>query len=283
MLRPILGLLLAAAVTPCAQAAQSYDNCAGVITSLPATISTQGTWCLKDNLITGITTGNAITIATNNVTIDCNDFKVGGLPAGDATNAVGIYSSDKLNTTIRNCGIRGFMHGIFLAGDKTSGTLVENNRLDQNTYRAIEIHGGGHVVRNNRIVDTGGRPNATNSVGIQVTGTESLIADNLISGLTVTNANGVLVGINALGGTSEVSRNLISGIIPGQGNAVRAITVGASRANAIRSNTVLSNPGVNGYAVTAGTSNICTDNKIIGYSSSFVGGCSNGGGNAYRK
>ena len=38
--------------------------------------------------------------------------------------------------------------------------------------------------------------------------------------------------------------------------SAHAITVGVSRANAIRSNTVLSNPGVNGYAVTAGTSNI---------------------------
>src|SRR5687768_7416536 len=88
MLRLITGLLLAAAAVPRAYAAESYDYCPRVISSLPATISTQGTWCLKSNLSTGITTGNAITIATNNVTIDCNDYKLGRLPAGDATNAV---------------------------------------------------------------------------------------------------------------------------------------------------------------------------------------------------
>ncbi|HEY0661023.1 MAG TPA: hypothetical protein VGD21_06870 [Lysobacter sp.] len=61
------------------QAAESYDNCTGFIETLPATISTQGTWCLKHDVGTAITEGNAVTIAANNVTLDCNDFKIGGL------------------------------------------------------------------------------------------------------------------------------------------------------------------------------------------------------------
>lgn len=282
MLRLITGLLLAAAAVPCAYAAESYDNCTGVITTLPATISTQGTWCLKSNLSTGITTGNAITIATNNVTIDCNDYKLGGLPAGDATNAVGIYSLDKLNTTVRRCGIRGFMSGILLTGPATSGTLIEDNRFDQNTYRGIEIAGGGHVVRNNRIVDTGGRPNSGSTVAINVAGSESLVADNVISGLTVTNVGGLLVAINAVGGTSEISRNLVTGMVPNAG-PVRGITVGNSRASAIRGNTMLSDPMLVGNGVTASVGNICSDNKVIGFSLGFVGGCTNGGNNSNKK
>ena len=58
-------------VATSAYAAQSYDSCAGFIDSLPATITTQGTWCLRGDLATSVTSGNAITIATNNVTIDC--------------------------------------------------------------------------------------------------------------------------------------------------------------------------------------------------------------------
>jgi hypothetical protein len=282
MLRPILGLLLAAAVTPCAFAAESYDNCTGVITTLPTTISTQGTWCLKANLTTGITTGNAITVTTNNVTIDCNDYKIGGLPAGDATNAIGIAAVDKLNTTIRRCGIRGFQYGVRLSGPNTSGTLIEDNRLDQNTFRAIEVEGGGHVVRQNRIVDTGGRPASTSTVGIFVNGSESLISENLISGLTVTNPGGLLMGIAAMGGTSEISRNMITGLVPNQG-INRAITVGSSRASAVRGNTILSNPSISGSAVTANGANLCADNKIVGYSWAFVGGCTNGGNNANRR
>ncbi len=82
------GLLLGGLTLQPAHAAESYDNCTGFIDSVPATITTQGTWCLRKNLATNITTGNAITIATNNVTIDCNDFKIGGLAAGSASRAI---------------------------------------------------------------------------------------------------------------------------------------------------------------------------------------------------
>jgi hypothetical protein len=283
MLRPILGLMLAAAVIPCANAAESYDNCTGVISTLPATISTQGTWCLKANLSTGITTGNAITVTTNNVTIDCNDYKLGGLPAGDGTNAVGIYANDRLNTTVRRCGVRGFMYGIQFAGANTAGGLIEDNRLDNNTYRAVEVAGGGHVVRRNRIVDTGGRPNASSSMGISVTGSESLVSENVISGLTVTNAGGVVVGINATGGTSEISRNMITGVVANGGGPVRGITTGASRASSIRANTVLSGFTLMGNGINSTSGNVCSENKIVGYYWSFGGGCSNGGNNSSKR
>src|SRR5207342_2748301 len=104
----LLALLLSPGL---AKAAESYDNCSGTIVSLPATISTQGTWCLKQDLATAITSGAAITINTNNVTIDCNNFKLGGLAAGLGTSAVGIYASGRQNTKVRHCNIRGFFNG----------------------------------------------------------------------------------------------------------------------------------------------------------------------------
>src|SRR5687768_7170485 len=90
----LLLLLLSAAVSPpTARAAASYDNCTGFVTTLPATIATQGVWCLKQDLSTAITSGNAIAITANNVTLDCNGFKLGGLSAGPASTATGIGSS----------------------------------------------------------------------------------------------------------------------------------------------------------------------------------------------
>src|SRR5688500_7900792 len=77
------------------RAAESYDNCTGFIDSLPAVITKQGTWCMRKDLSTAIDTGNAITVATNNVTIDCNDFKIGGLAAGVDTLAHGIVAADR--------------------------------------------------------------------------------------------------------------------------------------------------------------------------------------------
>ena len=45
-----------------AAAAESYDSCLGFIDALPATITTQGTWCLRQNLDTSATSGNVIEI-----------------------------------------------------------------------------------------------------------------------------------------------------------------------------------------------------------------------------
>ena len=67
---------------PATRAAESYDGCAGFISSLPVTITTQGVWCLDRDLSTSNSAGPAVTIATNNVTVDCNGFKIGGLGAG---------------------------------------------------------------------------------------------------------------------------------------------------------------------------------------------------------
>ena len=82
------------------QAAESYDNCTGFIDSLPATISTQGTWCLRKHLYTSVTSGAAISVLTDNVTVDCNHFRLSGLGAGIGTNAVGISAgASRLNAT----------------------------------------------------------------------------------------------------------------------------------------------------------------------------------------
>ena len=67
--------------------AETWHACRGFIDALPATITTQGTWCLRRDLTISLASGEAITIAANNVTIDCNDYKIGGLGAGAATAA----------------------------------------------------------------------------------------------------------------------------------------------------------------------------------------------------
>src|SRR5687768_5499102 len=104
----LLVALFATGTATSARAAESYDNCVAYIDALPVVIGTQGVWCLRDNVSTAISSGAAITIATNNATIDCNDFKIGNLAAGPSTNAIGIQASNRRNATIRNCTIRGF-------------------------------------------------------------------------------------------------------------------------------------------------------------------------------
>jgi len=94
-----------------AAAGESYDNCVGFIDALPAAITTQGIWCLRQNLDTSATSGNMIEIQTNNVTIDCNGFRLRGSGGGAATTAVGIYANARLNLAIRHCTIAAFWRG----------------------------------------------------------------------------------------------------------------------------------------------------------------------------
>src|SRR5262245_36639293 len=101
------------------------------ITTLPFTITVQGIYCLTTDLAIG-GGGGGITIATNNVVLDLNGHKIGGLASGPATFATGIFASAKQNITIRNGTVRGFAFGILL-GDSppyatSQGHMVTNVR-----------------------------------------------------------------------------------------------------------------------------------------------------------
>lgn len=162
------------------------------ITSLPAVISTQGIYCLTGNLDTAQTSGAAITISSNNVTLDLNGWKVGGQSAGTGTTANGIYSTAN-NVTVKNGIVRGFYVGVHLAG---RGARVQGITADQNTSVGIFVSGQGNLVQDNQVVDTGGSTALANVnvSGIYATGVGSLIRDNLVSGLKAT-GNGYEVGI----------------------------------------------------------------------------------------
>src|SRR5438046_1861217 len=60
-----------------ASAAESYDGCTGFIDAVPAVITTQGTWCLRQDIGTTASNIHGIDIQNHNVTIDCNHFKLG--------------------------------------------------------------------------------------------------------------------------------------------------------------------------------------------------------------
>ena len=119
-------------------------NCTA-ITTIPTVISVQGVYCFTANLATSINTGIAIDIQTNNVVLDLNGFKLGGLSAGFGTAAHGIHALDRQNITIKNGTVRGFLKGIFLENvSQSQGHVVEAVRADQNTLVGIEVDGAGN-------------------------------------------------------------------------------------------------------------------------------------------
>jgi hypothetical protein len=193
MIRTTAILAACLLLAPAQQAAAETSNCTE-ITSLPATISSQGVFCLKRDLSTGIATGDAITINTNNVTIDCNDWKLGGLGGGAGTQATAIRAIGRKNITIRNCGIRGFRNSIVLGGAGSAYHLVENNRIDLATGYAVTVEGDGHMVRGNRLYDIG---NSTGYAGGIVVRDSGGVIDNTIQGVHGDVDHGLVIAIDA--------------------------------------------------------------------------------------
>ena len=254
-------------------------------TSLPATITTQGTWCLRKDLATSINTGNAITVASNNVTIDCNDYKLGGLGAGLGTNAVGIGSMQRNNITIRHCNVRGFWIGINLAynaGDTvpTTGNVVENNRIDGNTRMGISVDADGAMIRGNTVVNTGGNAGAENAIAIQ-TNFSTDILDNLIDGVAPTgDSNAQSYGIIAWGNVGGViANNRIRNVVANSFATGIALTV-TSTGVTIKDNAI-DMPGAAASIDCFGSdpTNIARDNTFTGPTATLGGFCRDGGGN----
>jgi hypothetical protein len=251
-----------------ARAAESYDNCVGFIDSLPATITTQGVWCLRKDLSTAMASGPAIRILANNVTIDCNDFKMGGLAAGDGSASVGILAQDRHNVRIRHCNLRGFFIGIDLQGD---GQVVESNQVGDSLLIGIRVAGHGSLVRGNRVLDTGGAPPDEEGVQYSI-GIDALadVVDNLVDGVyaegTSTYAYGIRLDQDGFG---NVARGNTVRRMDAGGNGL-AVGIWAREHQVVEANTIANGPGdstVVSYGVWNGL--VCRDNTVFGYPTAY--------------
>lgn len=177
--------LTAFAVGP-AHAAEDYDSCGNTITALPVVIGTAGTWCLTSDLVATAGDYMKIQITANNVTLDCNNFRIDG---SQARSSRGILASQVNNLTIRNCRIDGFDIGIEASGE---GMLIEDNRFGDMAALAINVHStGGGTLRRNTIIDV--------DTGMVVSGSLDVM-DNIIEAVTY--------GIH---NTGALSQGVISG------------------------------------------------------------------------
>jgi hypothetical protein len=154
--------------------------CKHFIRAVPFTINFPGHYCFTANVRTAINTGNAITIAADDVLIDLNGFTLDGTPAGTGTNANGFFTFDRRHVTVRNGTVRGFFDGIQLGagGPRVAGITVEGMRVDRTAVGiAVRGLGGGHVVRDNVVTNSGGStvPGETNGVGISVYGGADIV------------------------------------------------------------------------------------------------------------
>jgi hypothetical protein len=207
ILLPTLALLSS---TRTAQAAEDYANCTGTIASLPVVIGSSGTWCVQQNLSTAVTSGNVIDIQADNVTINCNDFKVDGSGGGAGTSTRGIFANNRLNVAVRHCQVLGFRDGILLTG---TSHKVEDNRLEGNRCYGIYVYADGSVVQRNRVFNTGGSSTNCDPVGIAGLGPVDIL-DNTVAGVAAT------------GGSNQGAYGITSFVEPGGnivGNRIRGV------------------------------------------------------------
>jgi len=244
----IFSILIALGIMGLApSSAQAETTQCTVISSLPAIISTQGVHCLKGNLSTNITTGNAIEITVNNVTIDLNGFKIGGLAAGLGTQARGIYASLRKNITIRNGIIRGFETGIFFQANNiptiSQGHLIENIRADQNTFTGMVIKGKGTTIRNCQIMSTGGS--------------------------TAPLTHGGAYGINTYGSGVSIINNLIIDTTEQTGGSSYGIAIGSASSGVVENNHIANaSLGLNfshGISISGSTNITIANNNIVNF------------------
>ena len=248
-----LALLALVGVVVLAGTARADETtfCNHFITSLPYTISTQGHYCFDRNLATAITTGNAITVNSDFVVIDLNNFKLGGGSAGLSTDAVGIFANNHRNITIRNGNIRGFRFGIELVGSTGGGHLVENNVLDGNTQNAATVNGDTIVFRNNIVANTGGSSSSAAPTAVEANSYGLVsIRDNVISN---TFGNGTATdttyGVWSIGSGEVVDHNVVRMGAP----SMTGYTIGIYTWGVCRDDTTLNatNPNVCGGSVGA--------------------------------
>lgn len=237
----LLGVLLVLAATPVSAQMVGIDvstthpandgKCIPV-TVLPIVITEPGVHCFTGDLATAMTTGSAIDVRADNVTVDLKGFTLDGVAAGLGTLAHGVTATNRHRLTIRSGTIRGFFRGTLIedenavhpGGRSTRGTrelagpqpnhVIEDIRADQNTFVAIEVWGAGSVIRDNQVMATGGSTvfgaSHANAYGMSVSGVGVLVLNNDVV-RTVSQGTGIAVGLYFYLGDVQATGNRIVG------------------------------------------------------------------------
>lgn len=213
-----------------------------LINSLPFTISEPGSYYLTRHLV--YDGGDAITISTNNVTIDLNGFTLRATAVGSNKNAI-TASGGYDHITVKNGAINGFTNGISLEG---TNNLVVREVVFGSSNNFIMSHGvkltscGSVQVTGCTFDNVGDGVDATDSHTISVAHC-TLVRMN--GGLVFVDSDSIAItGIQIESPTSGVSLTRCKNVVVESSSILRPTNYGVYMRDCV--NTVIRNVTVDG-------------------------------------
>lgn len=185
-------LILLAGVACCWSSLPAVAGECTDLASFPATISAPGKYCLAGDVTVNSNSIKAITVNSNDVTVDCQGHTLKNLAASDNGISVGVYLSGRNNVVIRNCRIvGGFTNGIHASQDNNVANKnyyidIKDNYIAGPYHHGIWAWGSAIEITGNRVYDIGGQRNR-DGIGIRVGGSSvgfrlHTVMDNFVAG-----------------------------------------------------------------------------------------------------
>jgi hypothetical protein len=265
---------IGAALPRVALATPGLDACTGVLhreagTATTITVAAPGTWCLDQDLVESVDIPGGffamITVAADDVTIDCRGHRIRYTGSADLMRGIGTLGG-KSRLTVRNCHLHGFSTAI--ATGNMDGFLVEDNSVHASRPdymgmgTSIDGYGSG-IIRRNRI--HGAVVRAIFAKG------SSQVIDNLVDGVTTTGTRNIIaIEMSAVDG-AELRGNTVRGMDPlpasSQHVAVQVDDFGSSARRTVVADNVFVHDGSMGDIGVAcyATNVLVSDNVFNGF------------------
>jgi len=185
---------------------------------IPVVITAPGTYCVAGYLTTSQSTGAAIEIQADNVTLD---FASGAIAATSPDNgAIGVYALDRNGISVLNGSIQRFMYGIAIensASDysNTGGHVVSDMDIVLSRVVAIEVRGVNTRLTRN-LVESTGNGELGSSVAINVFGPGAYLYQNSIIDTAAQGDSASATDIQVSGGGCDLEENRLVNTVSAQ-------------------------------------------------------------------
>lgn len=156
-------------------------DCDVTIADVPYSITQPGVYCMETDLAYAPSSGSAITISADSVTLDLRGHRL-WTPPGPNNSSIGVEAvAGSYRVTVRNGAVDGFKYGVMLRGPSV-GAVVEHLRVAWSTAAGIYVGWGSqNVVRNCSVDSTGGSALVPVTAGIWLISTHSTVRDNTVT------------------------------------------------------------------------------------------------------